>query len=87
MATEKRCDATHALITGVDAAAGPVILECPDYVIRVEIVAWPGVTSPPRRPNLRWEAVRRMIEAHTHEPVIEGNEDVDVISLKEKRGA
>ncbi len=88
MATELRCDATHAKIVGVDAGSGPLILGCPDYTIKVEVIAWrDDFDRDGKRPNLRWEAVRRMIEAHTDEPVLERDREADVIELRERRDA
>ena len=85
MASELRCDASHTLITGVDAGEGPMIVESGGYTFRVELVGWPEELGT-ERPNLRWEAVRRMIEGHTEEPRIEG-EDADVLDLPSRKKA
>ena len=78
MASELRCDASNSLITGIDAGEGPMILESGGYRLRIEVLAWPEELGP-ERPNLRWEMVRRMIEGHTDEPRIEGDDD-DVLA-------
>lgn len=83
MASEKRCDASHTLITGIDAGQGPIILESGGYEIRVEVTGWPEELGPDR-PNLRWEAVRRMVEGHTDDPRIEGDDD-DVLDLASRK--
>lgn len=87
MASEKRCDASQALITGIDAGEGPMILESGEYTIRVEVIGWPDDIES-ERPNLRWEMVRRMIEGYTDDPRLEGEDDDDVLDLaSRKRGA
>ncbi len=78
MTTELRCDETHAKIVGIDAGAGPMILYSGDHVIRVEVLE----VSDDGRANLRWEAVRRMITNHTHEPEVESELEADVIELR-----
>ena len=89
MASEKRCDASHFLIIGIDAGEGPMILNSGGYTFRVEVVAWPGDDSNGEeieRPNLRWEAVRKMIETHTEDPRIEGDDDdKDVLDLPSRK--
>ena len=78
MASEKRCDASNFLIAGVDAGEGPMILKSGDYTFRVEVIAWPADDSNGdeiERPNLRWGAVRKMIEQHTDDPIVEGDDD------------
>ena len=86
MAQEKRCDATHALIIGIDAGEGPMTVESGGYVLRVEVIGWPDELGP-ERPNLRWEAVRRLIEGHTDDPRLEGGDDAGVVKLPRKKAA
>ena len=86
MASEKRCDASNRTITGIDAGEGPMILKSADYTFRVEVTGWPDELGP-ERPNLRWEAVRLMIERHTDDPRIECDEDEDVLELSSRKQA
>lgn len=81
MASEKRCDASHYLITGINAGDGPMILECAGYAIRVEVFGGPG----PDRPDLRWDAVRLMIGEHTDDPKLEADEDEGVLDLNSRK--
>ncbi len=85
MASEKRCDASRTLITGIDAGEGALILDSGGYRIRIEVIDWPTDLGS-ERPNLRWEALRRMIEGHTDEPRIEGA-DEDVLDLAPRQEA
>ena len=81
MASEKRCDASHYLITGINAGEGPMILKRAGYTIRIEVLGGPG----PDVPDLRWDAVRLMIGEHTDEPRMEGDEDEDVLDLPSRK--
>ena len=83
MAAEKSCDRTGARIVGLDAGEGPMIIKSDGYVIRVEVIASPPDIEHP--PNLRWDAVRRMIEAHTDDPAPESEDDGDDVLPMEAR--
>ena len=85
MASEIRCDASGFLIKGIDAGSGPLIVKSGGYAFRVDVVRWPDELGP-ERPNLSWESVRRMIEAHgKDEPELEGDDDDGVLNLPSRK--
>lgn len=86
MAEEKRCDVTGRRIVGLDAGEGPMLVKDPSgYVMRVEVIESPPEIQGP--PNLRWEGVRKMIEAHTHDPTPEGGGHDDVLDMQARKPA